>query len=304
MKLKSFWVLCLVIILATVLRLWNLPNNPPGLTWDEAALGYIAYSLYQTGRDEYGTFLPLNLKSFGDFKPALYAYLDIPFIAILGLNELAVRLPSVIFGALGVFGVYLLTKELFRKRLLSLLTAFFLAISPWHLQFSRPAFEANVALTLNIFGIYLFIRGVHKKKFLITSALTFGLSLLTYQASRLFVPIIIAVLMYVYWNTIERSKYSLMSVIILLAFLGLVGYTFLSGQTSRLSTQNFFAYQRSQEEINTIIKEDMPLSNFQFQLLHGEWWAYTKGLAERYLIYFSPKTLFIEGDYSQRRLNQ
>ena len=61
-----------------------------------------------TGKDEYGNFLPLNLKSFGDYKPALYAYLEIPFIAILGLNELSVRLPSVLAGVGIVFLTFLL----------------------------------------------------------------------------------------------------------------------------------------------------------------------------------------------------
>ena len=172
---RKYYLLGLILILAIVLRFWNLAGNPPGLTWDEAALGYNAYSLMLTGKDEYGNLLPLNLKSFGDYKPAFYAYLDIPFVAVFGLNELAVRLPSAIFGVFGVFGVYLLTSELFKKRSLALFAAFFLAISPWHIQFSRPAFEAGVALTFNIFAIYFFIKALEKKKLLIVSSVFFGL---------------------------------------------------------------------------------------------------------------------------------
>src|SRR5438132_186903 len=44
----------------------------------------------------------------------------------------------------------------------------------------------------------------------------------------------------------------------------------------------------------------LPISSWQFQFLHGEWFAYTSGLFERYLIYFSPKQLFILGDPSPR----
>lgn len=300
-RIKKIWILLVIILLALVLRCWNLSSNPPGLTWDEAALGYNAYSLLLTGKDEYGNLLPLNLKSFGDYKPALYAYLDIPFIALFGLNELAVRLPSAIFGVFGVFGVFLLTQELFKKRSLALLAAFFLAISPWHIQFSRPAFEANVALTFNIFAIYFFLKGLKSGKKLLISALIFGASLLTYQASRMFVPIIIATLMIIYWNNVKSSKYAALSLSILIVFLIIVGYTFLNGQTSRLATQNLFAYTRSDEQIATIIKEDgLEPNSKAFSILHGEWWEYVKGLTERYLIYFSPKMLFIEGDYSQR----
>ena len=72
------YLLLIIVALAVILRFWNLGNNPPSLTWDEAAWGYNAYSLGIDGRDEFGRFLPLDyLESFGDFKPALYAYLDI-----------------------------------------------------------------------------------------------------------------------------------------------------------------------------------------------------------------------------------
>ena len=298
---RKYYLLGLILILAIVLRFWNLAGNPPGLTWDEAALGYNAYSLMLTGKDEYGNLLPLNLKSFGDYKPAFYAYLDIPFVAVFGLNELAVRLPSAIFGVFGVFGVYLLTSELFKKRSLALFAAFFLAISPWHIQFSRPAFEAGVALTFNIFAIYFFIKALEKKKLLIVSSVFFGLSLLTYQASKMFVPLMVAVLMVIYWNKVERSKFAVYSLIILICFLGVLAYTFFSGQTGRLVTQNVFAYQRSSEQTEIISGEDGLLgSSLEFNILHGQWWEYARGIAERYLIYFSPKMLFIDGDYSQR----
>lgn len=298
--LKKFWILILIILFAVTIRFWDLANNPPGLTWDEAALGYNAFSILQTGRDEYGNLFPLVLKSFGDFKPALYAYLDVPFVAVLGLNELVVRLPSAIFGVLVILGVFLLTEQLFKKRALSLFAALFLSISPWYIQFSRPAFEANIALTFNIFGAYFFIKGLENKKCFIWSVLIFGLSLLTYQASKMFVPLLILSLLWIYKKEYKYSDLKIpagLSIVFIIA----VALVFLSGQTGRLSTQNFFAYQRSQDEINVISKEDgLKTNNLAFQILHGEWWAYTKGLAERYLVYFSPKMLFIEGDYSKR----
>lgn len=301
--MKNFLPLVLVLILASVLRFWNLAGNPPGLTWDEAALGYNSYSLLQTGRDEYGNFFPLNLKSFGDWKPALYAYLDIPFVATLGINELSVRLPSAIFGSLSVLLVYFLVLELFGNRPLAYFSAFFLAISPMHIQFTRPAYEAGVALFLNMLGIYLFVRGLKKKSLLIFSTAIFGLSLLTYQGSRIFVPLLVLSLIIIFRKQIQFTKYFKVSLIVFVIFL-IISFApiIFQGQSSRLSTLNFFAYQRSTEEIQTISKEDGTSQNsFGFQVLHGEWWAYTRGLFERYLIYFSPKMLFVDGDYNQRQ---
>jgi len=97
MRTKKY-ILLIIILVAAVLRLWKLGSIPPHLTPDEAALGYNAYSILKTGRDEYGELLPIIFKSFGDFKPGLYVYFTAPLIAILGLNEWSVRLPSAIAG--------------------------------------------------------------------------------------------------------------------------------------------------------------------------------------------------------------
>ena len=112
---KKVLVLALIIATALFLRVYKINSNPPGLTPDEASLGYNAYSILKTGKDEYGTFMPIIFKSFGDYKPGLYVYLTVPFVAILGLNETAVRLPSVFSGVFTVFLIYLISKELFKR---------------------------------------------------------------------------------------------------------------------------------------------------------------------------------------------
>src|SRR3990167_8598168 len=97
MNKKIFIFLTIIIGIASVLRLWQLGKVPSSPDWDEVALGYNAYSILQTGRDEYGKFLPIVLRSFDDYKPALYVYLAIPAIKLFGLNVFAVRLPSAFF---------------------------------------------------------------------------------------------------------------------------------------------------------------------------------------------------------------
>src|SRR3989338_6516297 len=179
MNKKVFILLILIIIVASALRLWQLGKVPSSPDWDEVALGYNAYSILQTGKDEYGKFLPIVLRSFDDYKPALYSYLTIPSILIFELNVFAVRLPSAIFGIISVVATYLLVKELFSMKssfeiqsskeiskekndwkleILALLSAGLMAISPWHIQFSRVAFEANIGVALNVFGILFFLK--------------------------------------------------------------------------------------------------------------------------------------------------
>ena len=114
--MRKTFLLFSIFLLGFILRFWQLGVNPPSLDWDEVSLGYNAYSLLKTGKDEYGTFMPLSIRSFGDFKPPLYTYLTIPVVSIFGLNEFSTRFISALFGSLSVVIGYFLIKELFPKR--------------------------------------------------------------------------------------------------------------------------------------------------------------------------------------------
>ncbi|HLD11283.1 MAG TPA: hypothetical protein VJB91_00015, partial [Patescibacteria group bacterium] len=122
-----------------------------------------------------------------------YIYLSVPFVKRFGLNELSVRLPSALFGALGVIPTYVITFLLFKNQLVSSLASFFLAISPWHIQFSRGAFEANVALTFFLVGIscLLFIGKNGQRRYFLAffAGMSFVASVYTYNGFLLFLPL-------------------------------------------------------------------------------------------------------------------
>jgi 4-amino-4-deoxy-L-arabinose transferase-like glycosyltransferase len=206
MKIKN-WILIGILVLAAVLRLWNLSNVPSHLTPDEAALGYNAYSILETGRDEYGQLFPIIFKSFGDYKPGLYIYLTVPSVAVFGLNEFAVRFPSALAGIMAVWLIYLIVRLLFTEnKRLATISAFIMAVAPWLIHFSRGAWEANVSLTLTLAGIYFFLKSLQKPKFLILSSLSFSLTLLTYHGAKLSTGIVLLILLLLYWKKIFSFK--------------------------------------------------------------------------------------------------
>ena len=82
-----------IVVLAFILRFFMLGQNPPSLNWDETSIGYNAYSILKTGKDEYGTSFPIEFRSFDDYKPPVYIYLDVLPVTIFGLTEFAVRFP-------------------------------------------------------------------------------------------------------------------------------------------------------------------------------------------------------------------
>src|SRR6185369_5508609 len=98
--------LFVVVILAFSLRIYKVTSIPPSLNWDEVSIGYNAYSIFKTGRDEWGVRLPLHFKSYGEYKLPAQIYASIPGIYVFGLNELGVRITPVIYGTLTVFLLY------------------------------------------------------------------------------------------------------------------------------------------------------------------------------------------------------
>ena len=120
MKLKSI-ILAAVITLGLLVRVVSLESFPAGLNADEAAIGYNAWSLINTGKDEHGASWPLVFRSFDDYKPPIYFYLVLPFVYFLDLTVLAVRLPSAIMGSISIWLVYLLAQRPFCQSHISFL---------------------------------------------------------------------------------------------------------------------------------------------------------------------------------------
>src|SRR4030065_1905799 len=83
---------------------------------------------------------------------------------MLGLNVWAVRLPAALLGTLAVLILMLLVRDLFGEKKvinpLSLWAGFFLAISPWHIHFSRGAWEAGTATVFLLMGVWFFLKAL------------------------------------------------------------------------------------------------------------------------------------------------
>jgi len=306
MRLKKFFknyiLLIIILFLAALLRFYQITNVPPSTQWDETAIGYNAYSILKTGRDEYGQFLPLVFKSFGDYKPGLYIYLTVPSVALFGLNELAVRVPSALAGIASVWLIYLVSLLLFKKKPLALFISFALAMSPWQMHFSRGGWEANLALFLVLLGLLSFLKAEKKPKYLYPSAIAFGLSFLSYQGSKVFVPLLLLGLLIFFFKKIKTL--SIKSIIISLFLLFLVAspsfLTILTWGGGRLKTMSLFSYPRSENEIQHILNKDNN-NLFYFNLFHSEGLSFVTRFVERYFNHFSGRFLFFEGDWSSLR---
>src|SRR3990167_2506030 len=150
-------LLLLIVILFLCTRFYKISDIPLSLYWDEASIGYNAYSISQDGKGEWGDFLPVHFRAFGEFKLPIYIYSVVPFVKIFGLNELSVRLPAILFSLGIVLLTFLLARKLTDNITTGLWSSFLVTISPWFFIFSRTGYEVTAGLMFYLLGIYLLL---------------------------------------------------------------------------------------------------------------------------------------------------
>jgi len=296
--------LIVIFLIAFFLRFYKVGEYPT-LLWDEASLGYNAYSIIETGKDEYGQTLPIIFKSFGDYKPGLYVYLAIPFIKIFGLTATTTRLPSVIFGSLLPILIYFLIKEINPKAhktaiFVTLITVF----NPYSIHFSRGAWESNVLTFELVLASFLFFKYINQKKdkYLFWSAIIFGLTLFTYQAGKMISLFLIIILFLINFKIVNKKNIKglfLNFILPLLIFsIPIVYGLFFGSNANRLKVVSLFSYPRSAQESNIIINESNQLD---YEIFHNHISFFGRGFLLRYFNHFSPKFLVFEGDWQSPR---
>lgn len=300
------YILIIILLLAAVLRFWRL-DSYPAFNADEAALGYNAYSLIQTGKDEHGNGWPIHFQSFNDFKPGGYVYLILPFVKLFGLNEWSVRIPGAFLGVLSIYVVYLLVNRLFKNNNnISLISAFFLAISPWHIHFSRGGWEVNVATFFITLGVYLFLRFVDIKKFsyLAFSFLAFGISLYTYHSARLIIPLLGIGLIIIYWKELDLfknfKKYLAYLFFFVLLMLPLVNDLLKPEAVSRAAGVGLFADPGPISRIEEQRTQHLDYRNIEARLMHNKLVNYGLAFFENWSEHYHGLFLFLSGDDIQR----
>lgn len=162
-KVKKIIIIAILLLIGILSRILFIDKQPNALNVDEASSGYEAWSILNYGIDRNGNFLPVFLISWGSGQNALYSYLMIPFIKLLGLNALAVRMPMAIIGCISLIVFYLLIKELKNEKVALVGLAFFV-ICPWHIMKSRWGLESNIFPDLVLWAVYFIVLALKKNK--------------------------------------------------------------------------------------------------------------------------------------------
>lgn len=341
-----------IVLFAALLRIWKLGSLPVAPYWEEAALGYDAYSILKTGKDHHGNVLPIvAFESFGDWKPSLYFYAVVPSIALFGLNTLAVRLPSALAGVMIVVGVGWLARIAWEEKhrvlesfetdetqlrapgghWVQLVGMALASVSPWAIQFSRGAWEANLATALVLWsaigGLELIRRDLPNLPYhqlrprtvfwlSLFMNLGFGLALYTYHATRVIAPLVGGLLTLVWvgyqhtqnrtnwlgdiWKNLRKNWLVFAAAWIIGAVVGLpLALSVRSPQlTQRLNETSIFGVSEWVTQSNEYrARQGFSLVS---RVLYHRVWFLTKEVATNFFSHWRFDYLFLSGDVNPR----
>jgi 4-amino-4-deoxy-L-arabinose transferase-like glycosyltransferase len=296
--MKTKILFALILLIGIFLRFYNLGNLPNAYSPDELSQGYTAYSILQTGHDEWGNSNWFNLRSFGDYKPPIQTLLMIPSVKIFGLTPFAVRFPNAFFSIFTIVLTYLIAQKLFKNKNISLLSSLFISLSPWALPMSRIALEANLVIFIVSLAVYLYLLAseYQKNSLFILSGLFFGLSLFTYHSAKIFTPLLL-ILLIIFQKTYKQPKKFILPLITFSIFL--LANFWLNSQIKSTRTADIAIFNPTDNWSY--------VSNSQFEITqNGLPYIFTKVFYNKitylyetftssYLSYFSPQFLLTQG---------
>lgn len=317
--LSTKFILVLIILIASFLRLYKLSVNPPSLFGDEVDLGYQAYSILKTGRDYQGNFMPINFHSIAEWRTPLYLYSAVPTVAVFGITPLGVRLPAALFGILSVLLIFLLVKELLSygqppvdRHPRALLAAALMAVSPWSLQYSRAGFEVTEMLFFLMLGLFLFFKSLKNGKWLWLSVSCLVFMPWVYSTAKLFVPLLLIFLFITWRKEILKipKRYKLCAVLSgLVVGLPLVYGIFFSGGSQRFNYINVFSDPTVEPTVGFARQIDARMRGESGvgltpklidRIIHNKFTILGGRVVENYFRSFSSEFLFIKGDPNLR----
>lgn len=288
-RISLLFFLGLIVLIAAFFRFPYLNYSPPELFGDEIDVGYQAYSLLMTGKDMFSHPLPTYIRSLAEWRAPLLMYASIPSITIFGLSEWGVRVPEAIFGTIAPILLIYLVYQTAKNKTLCLWSGFFLAILPWHIHYSRAAFEVVLMLDLGLLGTIFFL-----KRKSILSAIFFALTLYTYSTAVVFVPLLVLGLIIFNHRLFNWRFFAVAGLISAPLLINI----FLGNASSRFNSISVLNNKDVVDEIFTLRKEAPGLWG---KVFYNRPAVILGVVANNYLRAFSTDFLFVRGDPNYRQ---
>lgn len=171
---------------AALLRTLLLTEFPPGLQGDESWSGLEAQRILDEG------WIGIWTRA-GWGQPTGPMYWTAFLFSFLPDDIATLRLSYAVFGLVSVPLFYLFARELFGQRA-AVLGALLLAVSFWHIHYSRTAFTLNAAVPLELAALFLMALALRKDSLGLSAlaGVMIGLGVYTYRANNAFLAALVA----------------------------------------------------------------------------------------------------------------
>ena len=289
------WPIFFISTILFFLHFYRLSDIPPGLNNDEANIGYEAWSIATTGKDQWGNPFPIVFQGFGNWSLPVYIYLTVPFIGILGPTIPAVRAVSALSFLALVLLIYAIVKKL--RPQIAFPAAIMTAVTPWIYGLTRIVTEAPLAMAFFLTAIYFFLESQKLRQRVIASVAFLMLSIFTYYGMWVFAGLFLVFLAFFNRNFAWDKKYLMILLIMstVCAFL-IIKISLIQGGNARLSQVNITNDVALVGQLNA----ERGACNDKFSLLICRFFfnkpiLFTKELTANYLSHFSIREWFITG---------
>lgn len=201
LRQNEVWLECLcligLLIAASALFLVNL-SSLPLIDAQEATLAQVAREIYQSSDAENWIFPTLWDQPYLGQPPLVHSLVAIAY-SIVGVGELATRLPGAILGGLSVLLLYQIGREIFVARLPALFSALVYLTCLPVVRYSRLATLNGPLLCFELLTIWAVLRSRRDLKWTLVTGIGFGLMSLTNGFFS--IQILSIVLLFLFWDT-------------------------------------------------------------------------------------------------------
>lgn len=280
-RYTKLFLLAGIILIAAFLRLYKLDTLPPGDGYDPAYYGLDALNILDGARP---IFLPEN---YG--REPMFSYLVAAFFFLFGISPKAIYAASAAVGILTIPVAYLLAEEMFATeegvlaRFGGLVAALSMAISYWHLNWSRLGVRAILVPLFVMLTVYCLWRGLRtgSRWAFVGCGVFLGLGMYTYQAARAVPLLVLLGFAYTGWSRRRFSRNDLTNlaliVIVSLIVFAPLGYYFLThpGSFFQRIDQTLVVDPNQQVSSNVQALSDQLKQTLLMFNFHGDEWPKT-----------------------------
>lgn len=282
-------ILVLLFLAGLLLRIYKLSSIPAGPEWDEASVGYNAFSIAKTLKDEWGNSFPLIFPAFGDFKNPLYIYVTSFIVKLFDLNTFTLRFCAALAGSMSIIVWYFIAFFTFHSIFVALFTALFMSIAQYGIFYSRIAGDGIMLSSFLIsLGLLFEIVSIKKRngKYFLLSTIAFILSIFSYNLARIVSPLLLISFTLVNYVSLKDKRRDLILPIILcFCTFFLLFFQYKQGAFSRIKDVGVFGDTKGVVlEIGEYRYHDK--NNILSKILHNKPVFYSITLLNNYLSHF------------------